>query len=179
MTPTWLHCSLLAAVLALAVWNDVAARRIPNRLVASGLVAALVSQSWMTGGIGLDACLLGAATGLGLLLPLYLLRVLGAGDAKLMAVVGAFLGPGQAVGAVLLTFAAGGALSLAAALGGGSLRRVFNNLRLMLFVAAAGKASGTSIADIGTTGRVPYAVAIAAGTGLQVSLAVRGTWPFA
>ncbi len=112
------------------------------------------------------------------MLPLYLLRAMGAGDAKLMAAVGAFLGPTQVAGAALLTFVAGGVLSLLAALWSGSLTKVIGNLRLMGMVAVSPRHAGLSLRDVQTTGRLPYAIAITVGTGLQVWLAAQGGWPF-
>jgi prepilin peptidase CpaA len=178
--PMALHSlyALLALLLGVALVYDVATRRIPNGLVLAGLLAALAYQPFVEGGAGLSGGVIGALIGLAIMFHLYLLRALGAGDVKLMAAVGAFLGPTQILGAVLLTLAVGGALSLVAALASRSLGRVTANLRLMLLVVVAGKASGMSVADIETTGRLPYAIAIAIGTGLQVWLAARGEWLF-
>lgn len=103
---------------------------------------------------------------------------MGAGDVKLMAAVGAFLGPLPVIGAALLTFVSGGVLSLAVALWSRSLGRVLNNLRLMGMVALTGRATGFALRDVETTGRLPYALAIAVGTGLQLWLATQGSWPF-
>ena len=95
--------ALLAGLLAAALWHDLRTRRIPNRLVLWGTVGGVVLNSMLPagaglfqqpfGGLGLLQSLAGAAAGLALLLPMYLLRALGAGDVKLMAMCGAFLGP--------------------------------------------------------------------------------------
>lgn len=179
---------LLACLLGLALTYDIGRRRIPNWLVVTGLIAGLVYSLVATNGIGsslsavgagaLGNALLGAAIGLLIMLPLYLLHAMGAGDAKLMAAVGTFLGPQQVAGAALLTFVVGGALSLLAALSSGSLSRVLSNLRLMGMVLVSG-ASGLKLRDVQTTGRLPYSIAIALGTGLQLWLATRNNWwPF-
>ena len=176
---TLVQWSLLIGLLATAVSYDVATRRIPNWLVCVSLLTALTCSSNGATSLDFTASLLGAVTGLLVLLPFYVLRVMGAGDVKLLGAVGALLGPIPTLGAALLALAAGGALSVMAALGSRSLLRVVANLRLMLFVFAAGKSSGMSVTDVNTTGRLPYAVAIAAGTGLQLWLAARGGWLFA
>ena len=94
---------LLCALLALAVWHDVLTRRIPNWLVLSGMLMGLALNSILpsgagffsdpSGAIGFLLALEGAALGLAMLLPLYAFGAMGAGDVKLMAMVGAFLGP--------------------------------------------------------------------------------------
>ncbi|MEG0884092.1 MAG: prepilin peptidase, partial [Janthinobacterium sp.] len=92
--PALLLCILLTG----AVWHDMRSRRIPNGLVFGGALAALLLHAVLTpgaGGLGLPAALGGLALGLALLLPMYMLRALGAGDVKLMAMVGAFIGPQQ------------------------------------------------------------------------------------
>lgn len=184
----WIFCLLLACLLGLALGYDVATRRIPNWLVLAGLIAgvgyslfassAIGSEAPSVGAPGVVKSLFGALTGIAIMLPLYLLRAMGAGDAKLMAAVGAFLGPMQVAGAALLTFVAGGILSLLAALWSHSLVRVLGNLRMMSMVALSGRTTGISLRDVETTGRLPYTIAIASGTGLQLWLAACGGWIF-
>lgn len=188
MTANWLYWSLLIGLLGTAVWRDIVVRRIPNWLVLSGIVVALFfnifapeqSSPLLSKGRELSVAnaLLGTLIGFVVLLPLYMLRAMGAGDVKLMAAVGAFLGPAQIAGAALLTFIAGGVFSIVAALFSRSLPRVLTNLRVMGLVAVSGRASGMSLRDVQTTGRLPYAIAIATGTALQIWLAARGGWPF-
>ena len=179
MANNWLVGFLLVSLLAIALFYDVATRRIPNWLVLAGLIVGVAcSLAYAGSASGIGNSLLGALTGLVIMLPLYFLHAMGAGDAKLMAAVGAFLGPTQVAGAALLTFVAGGILSLVVAFWSGSLLRVLGNLRLMGFVLASSRASGFKLSDIQTTGRLPYAIAIAIGTGLQLWLAARGGWFF-
>ena len=178
MTFQWLMGTGLACMLGIALAHDVASRRIPNWLVGAGLLAGLGVSFLTPNGIGPGSSLLGAGAGFAVLLPLYLLRAMGAGDVKLMAAVGAFLGPLPVVGAALLTFVSGGVLSLTVALWSRSMSRVLNNLRLIGMVALMGRSSGMAIRDVQTTGRLPYALAIAVGTGLQLWLATQGSWPF-
>ena len=76
------------------------------------------------------------------MLPLYLLRAMGAGDVKLMAMVGVFVGPLGALSVALLTFVAGGVLALAVAARNGALGRLFWNLKAMLLGSAVNVLSG-------------------------------------
>ncbi|WP_219118079.1 prepilin peptidase [Janthinobacterium sp. UMAB-56] len=164
--PTLLLCALLAC----AVWHDVRSRRIPNGLVFGGALAALLLHAVLTpagGGLGVPAALAGLALGLALLLPMYMLRALGAGDVKLMAMVGAFMGPQQLMSATLLTLLAGGVLSLLVAACTGVLRQVLGNSYRMLFYSLLRGVSGGNArldAPQAASGRLPYAIAIAAGT---------------
>lgn len=184
MATQWLVLGTLTAVLGLALGHDLATRRIPNWLVASGLVAAVILNVLATGTAnvysgawaGFGKSLLGAVMGLVIMLPLYMLHAMGAGDVKLMAAVGAFLGPVQTLGAALLVFLAGGVLSLVSALWSGTLRRVADNLRILAINTLPGRAGATR--GIQTTGHLPYALAIATGTLLQLWLATHAGWPF-
>jgi prepilin peptidase CpaA len=121
----------------------------------------------LPGAAGIGSALAGMAAGFCLMLPLYLLRALGAGDVKLMAMTGAFLGPGAMVAVVLATFIAGGVLSLIVAIRAGRLRRLAGNLRTMLlagyFKLAMNEMPSFSAAPE-SAGKMPYGVAIAAGT---------------
>lgn len=162
--PTGLLCTLLLW----ACQTDLAARRIPNFLSFGGLAAGLLCQALWPDGLGLLAGLKGAALGLALFLPLYLLRAMGAGDVKLMAMVGAFLGPQQVFGAALSSIIVGGVMSLLLVLvKRGAAAQLWFNLRLMWFEAAA-KLAGGKLPVVeqpaASAGRLPYALAIALGT---------------
>jgi prepilin peptidase CpaA len=179
MTNNWLLYLLLACLFSLALWYDIVSRRVPNWLIGVGLLAGLALSFPSLRGLGAEVSLQGILTGFAVFLPLYLLRALGAGDVKLMATIGAFLGPIPTLGAALLTLLAGGVLSLIVALWSGSLMRVLSNMRLMGMIAlSAGRNSRMSMRDVQTTGRLPYALAIAAGTALQLWAATQASWPF-
>lgn len=168
---------LLAAVLACAVATDVRSRRIPNKLVLLGLLSGLALQATVTPGAGLFSEPFGALgllqggagmlAGLVLLLPMYALGAMGAGDVKLMAVIGTFLGPLEVLGAGLSSVLAGGLLALLVALCQGSLRKVTGNVKVMVLGSVLRGMSGGSAridAPLAATGQLPYAVAIASGT---------------
>jgi prepilin peptidase CpaA len=75
-----------------AGWVDWRTRRIPNWLTVPGLFAGITLNAILGGWHGAKASLEGAGLALGLLLPVVLLRGLGAGDWKLMGAIGALLG---------------------------------------------------------------------------------------
>ena len=102
----------LLVLLVIAAWLDLRSRRIPNLLTAGGLLAGL-SLGFAGGHLGglLDS-IAGAGTGLVLFLPLYVAGAMGAGDVKLLASAGSFLGFPAIVWGALCTAMAGGLLAL-------------------------------------------------------------------
>jgi prepilin peptidase CpaA len=166
-----------AAMLAAAVWHDVRYRRVPNTVVLGGTLAGL-ALAGMPGGVGALNALGGMAAGFAVLLPLYLMRVTGAGDVKLMAAVGALAGWPAIVGIALASFIAGGVLSLALALRLRVLPGVLRNLRTAAVVTVTELASGRLPDGSGfpvTSARMPYAIAIAAGAAAYCLLAASGS----
>jgi prepilin peptidase CpaA len=89
-----------------AAWFDWRTRRIPNWLTVSGFLAGIVLNSMLQGWYGARQSLEGAGLALGLLLPLVLLRGLGAGDWKLMGAVGALMGWRPTLFVLVVSFAA-------------------------------------------------------------------------
>ena len=184
MFPWQLACLLsLAAVLITAVITDLRDRRIPNALVLSGLALGFFFQSAAPDGYGLFDRnwgavgalngLYGALAGLAMFLPLYVLRTLGAGDVKLLSMLGVWFGPHPMIGVALLTFVCGGVLALGVALVTRSLRQVIENVPFMLtdtLVRVVASGRGAAPTPVKTTGRLPYAIAIAAGAALEVVL---------
>lgn len=87
-----------------AGWLDLRSRRIPNWLTVSGFLAGIGVHIWISGWHGILFSLEGAALALAVLLPLVLLRALGAGDWKLMGAAGAFVGPVMLLFVLLASF---------------------------------------------------------------------------
>ena len=147
----------------LAAWWDIRSRTIPNLLVVGGAGVALAWRlladgSLLDGSIGLGA---GLALGLGL----FALGVLGAGDGKLIAANGAFLGWSQLGPALLAMGVAGGVLALVTATYRGRLGKALSGAGYaILYLVTLGRL-GALPAQTGPDERpgLPYGVAIAAG----------------
>ena len=77
-----------------------------------GVLLGLAGQTWLTGGAGLVVAVSGALVGLLCLLPLYISGGLGAGDVKLMAMCGAFLGPLQVAVTSVASLLVGGVIGV-------------------------------------------------------------------
>jgi prepilin peptidase CpaA len=102
----------LVATLCTATVTDLMTHRIPNALLAPAATVGIVF-SIVSGGLsGLFAGLGGLFIGLAMLMPLYLTGGTSAGDVKLLAVAGVYLGPTGALFAGLFTFMAGAVLGL-------------------------------------------------------------------
>ncbi len=89
--------TVLVIVLAAAVVTDLRSHRIPNILLAPALSLAVLLHTMHGGVDGLIVASGGLALGLVMFLPLYLVGGMGAGDVKLLGVVGSLLGPWGAV----------------------------------------------------------------------------------
>ncbi len=103
---------VLIVILCLAALSDLMLRVIPNWLIFIGLMIGLVMSASSAGFLGLGIMAVGISSGFLLFLPIYIVGLLGAGDVKLVALVGGFLGLHQLLIASLLIFLAGGVISL-------------------------------------------------------------------
>jgi len=180
MTPAFtmnlLLVTLVTLVIAAAI-VDWRTHRIPNELVLIGAVLGVGGNAVLPSGGGVVFGVSGMALGLALLLPLYLLRAMGAGDVKLMAMVGAWIGPAGVFSAMLLTLVAGGVLALLVAMRNRTLGRALQNVKTMFLgtlVSATALHRTEVVAPVASAGKVPYAVAIAVGTFIHLALVQSG-----
>ena len=105
---------LLTVVLVTAMCTDVRWSRIPNWLTFPAMGFSLLAHAWVGGLQGALFSLAGLGAGLGLFLILYVTGSIGAGDVKLMAAVGAIMGPYGALLSGLLAIMVGGLYALGA-----------------------------------------------------------------
>lgn len=103
---------ILISALVAASLTDVAHRRIPNAITYPLAVFGLLYHFHAAGMNGLIFSSTGILAGAGLLLLFHLLGGMGAGDVKLMAAVGAFLGPADVFVAFLCSALIGGLYAL-------------------------------------------------------------------
>ena len=94
MTLTWLiiRASILTPWLGYLCWSDAKRRRLPNALTLGGLAAGLCAQAGFNGVRGLTDGLCAAGIAVLFLLIPVLIRAAGAGDLKMLAACGAFIG---------------------------------------------------------------------------------------
>jgi prepilin peptidase CpaA len=112
---------LVAGFTLAAATIDLYCKRVPNWLTVPAAALALVSHSFAPQGHGPLLCLAGFAVGFSLLLLPWIIGGGGMGDVKLLAALGAWLGP------VLILVAFGGSAIVAA--GGAAAVLAFNTMQ--------------------------------------------------
>jgi prepilin peptidase CpaA len=164
-------------LLAASCVSDWRSRRIPNVLTVAGLFGALAFHGlapggaglfdpYLPGGLGLKASLLGAGVALVLLLLPYSRGWIGAGDTKLMAAVGGFVGLAALPAVLLGVMLSAGVLALIYALLDRELRsagaRIAGWMRWPL-MTPSDLSGHQAEAFLAPAPRLPMALAIASG----------------
>ena len=163
LEPLWQ--GLLALLLFSAVVIDVRSRRIPNVLTLTGCLAGLVLAALAGGLAGFWPSLQGLLLAFALTLPFWLLGWFGAGDVKLLSAVGAFVGVDLVMPVLLATGLAGALLAAVVLLDRGLLAQTRQRLAATLGLSmAARRWVYVAPGEQEQQARLPYAVAIAAGT---------------
>jgi prepilin peptidase CpaA len=161
-----LMMTILFCILLVALFYDVTSNRIPNLLILVGLILGFGFQHSLSGLHGVAIGSLGLAVGFSTLLPMYVLGGTGAGDVKLMSVVGLFLGgPLNALMAGLFTLIVGGICGLlwiVAKKDTVSLQRYYAMVKCLLLTGHMAYVAPVSSETAAL--RFPYAIAISMGT---------------
>lgn len=161
---------VLFTLLVTAAAIDARRHRIPNWLTVTGLVFGLGYSAFVPFYLhhGFLWSLGGAAIGFGVLFPLWLLRLLGAGDVKLMAMAGALLGAQGIWAALAGSLAAGGLCAILFSLWRGRLGALLGNVGRIVHAGSVAVATGIPVRQAAagwqSVGRLPFGVPIAAGT---------------
>lgn len=101
----------LLVILMIAAIIDIRSRQVPNTLVLTGLAATLVLLP-IFHLLPFAHALAGSIAGLLFFLPFYIIGMMGAGDVKLLAIVGSVLGPSELIQATVHIFIAGGIVTV-------------------------------------------------------------------
>lgn len=157
---------IVVAVCLVGCITDLKSRRIPNWLTFGAAAAALVTHTLTAGWPGLGMAVGGWFVGALLFMPFFLLRGMGAGDVKLLAALGAWLGPATALWVALYTSIAGAVLALIVA---ASTRYLSTMVRNLWLLAAHWRVMGPRAVpgltlENAHTPRLAYAIPIFAGT---------------
>jgi prepilin peptidase CpaA len=162
------HVPLLC-MLFWAAASDVRHRRIPNWLTF-GLILSGVARAAVFGGF--SSALGGLFAGASVPFVLYVLGALGGGDVKLLAGIGAWLGPTQALAVLVVQCVIGLAVAMIQAMGQGRTMALLRNSAVLAADMAQnglGSPAGKSFSSIDRP--LPYAVPVALATLVVVA------WP--
>ena len=149
-----------------AGWLDLRSRRIPNWLTVSGLLAGVGVHAWIAGWRGILMALGGAGLALAILLPLVLLRALGAGDWKLMGAAGAFVGPLMLIFVLLASIFIAGLMAIVRMMKDHQVMSTLRNVRELVrgFISFGLRPHPTISLDNPELPKLPFGVAAAIGT---------------
>lgn len=167
----------LIPLMALLVWAaavDLRSRRIPNVLTFTLVLTGLIQAILFGSPIGIGDALAGLGVGFALTFVLFVLGAMGGGDVKLLAGVGAWLGPWPALGVFAVAAILGMGIVLAQALATGRLGRLLRNTGIvtvnLVHVGDVGldhaRATGQECRSVDKP--LPYAVPVLVATTLVV-----------
>jgi prepilin peptidase CpaA len=156
----------MVIVLAVATCTDVRSRRIPNWLVLPFLLSGIAVSCWLHGWHGLGQSSAGFGMALLVYGALFWMGGMGAGDVKLCAAIGAWIGPNQLLVALVMISLVGGAMALCWAIWSGFLLDLLKDTgNLCCFWHRRGVHAHARLAlDHPAARKMPYAPAIAIGT---------------
>ncbi|MFQ5494150.1 MAG: prepilin peptidase [Phycisphaerae bacterium] len=173
-------CALLVPGVLLASWIDATQRRVPNWLNLSLIVTGFAVQAVYFGWSGLAMGGWGLLTGFGLLIVPWAMHAMGAGDVKLMAAIGVWMGPrltlyGFALGGVL-----GGLAAIVMILSTGRLKTAYVNMGLIAMKLSNRRTLFSDFASTKSFGQttqlLPYGVPLSVGTLVVLAAKMFGWW---
>ncbi|MBS4021929.1 MAG: prepilin peptidase [Dethiobacter sp.] len=159
--------ALLLPFVAVCLYTDLADRKIYNNVIVCGIAAAFLQNMVRLGLLeGAVISLTGLLTGIFLLVLPFIAGGLGAGDVKMLGMIGAFLGHGQVVEVLLVSALVGGVFAVAAMIRGrGILRRLWNFFTGFIFFLFTHQAAYLRSLDESEAQKkaIPYGAALSAG----------------
>jgi prepilin peptidase CpaA len=176
MMETWIFVLGVSAYVAAAAYTDIRMHRIPNYITVPSAVLGLIYHAAMSGdkyakmfGFSADAMwwercgwsLLGFALGLCLLIVPFLLGGGGAGDVKLLAALGAWLGPKWLFIAFAVAMLTAAAIALTIMMSSLTKRGIWKTKRKLIDTQGSG---ANRREPKGPKRVVPFSIPVAAGT---------------
>lgn len=164
---------LLITVIIIAGYYDLKWRRIPNWLILPGLVTGFLLQAVSGGFPALTNALQGWLLGMALLMIPFILRGMGAGDVKLLGVVGAMQGWVFVVNTFLWMAVWGGIMAIIALLASGRIQILVLQLGAFYYPPWQVKLAVLKHKTSEEKVTIPYGVAIGLGV---ISSMIRVWW---
>jgi len=166
--------AILIPGILLASWIDFSQKRVPNWLNLSLILVGFALQAVFGGWSGVSDGFLGMLTGFGLLIVPWLMHGMGAGDVKLMAAIGVWLGPKLTLYSFGLGALIGGLAAVVMILSTGRLRMACANLGVILAKCSHRQTMFTDFGSAKSFGvssqLLPYGVPLTGGTLLVLAL---------
>ncbi|WP_342387826.1 A24 family peptidase [Salinicoccus bachuensis] len=139
--------AFLIIILAICVVTDIRKRKIYNKVIFPALLAAFGLNIIFGGFSGFGDALIGFVVGFTLLLIPYILGGIGAGDVKLLGLIGAFKGSGFVLESFIYMALIGGLLAVFVIMTRGGLKQSFG-IGMPYGVAIAGGAALALLMDV-------------------------------
>jgi prepilin peptidase CpaA len=140
----WIACGIAIAAGVTDVWRF----KVHNALTFPAAMAGIAYHTLTAWGDGWAYGLTGFAVGLGIFVVPYALGVFGAGDAKFVAAIGAWIGVERLFGALAVGAVASGVYALVLLATRGGLRHAWSNLCLTMWSLCLWKRGlGTGLAN--------------------------------
>jgi len=150
--------------LVVAGITDVRSSRVPNTLTFSLALVGLLFHSFSDGGNGVLFSVEGLGLGLVLLLAFYSYGGMGAGDVKLLAAIGAVIGPSHVFVAFLCTALLGGLYAIAMMIWCLGLSQTAERVKVLLISLVFMRVNVASSLDQTPLPKLRYALVIGLGT---------------
>lgn len=156
---------ILFGVLAICFYTDVTARKIYNFILLPACISALIYHL-LTGGLGLGWwSIQGLLLGIALLVIPFSMGGIGAGDVKLLGIIGALKGPDFVIIAFLAGAIVGGIMAAVYLIKQKKMLTILKNIGYNAYYLAIGAPRIGVTDDNGQTAvTIPYGAAIALGT---------------
>lgn len=154
---------LLVGMLSVCLFTDLKYRKIFNGVLLPVLTVGICLNAWFSGIPGLIKSGQGFLLGLALLFIPFILGGIGAGDVKLLAVMGAVKGPEFVFYSFFGMALAGGVFALTFLIYRGRLLKVVRDLMSALGITLSTRFKVVPFMDNNEENMVPYGVAIVAG----------------
>jgi prepilin peptidase CpaA len=158
----WIN-AVLILVLSISIVTDLRSRKIYNYVIFPGLAAAFIIHFQTGGWVEFGEAAIGCFIGLGVLLIPYLLGGMGAGDVKLLALVGALKGAYFVLTASFYMALIGAAIALAVLLCRKGTGARLQQIAFFLYGVRYGVKIPLFVEKSSLSAAYPYGVAIAGG----------------
>ncbi len=173
-------CAILIPGILLASWYDFAQRRVPNWLNLALILIGFAVQACFFGWSGLSFGLMGMLTGFGLLIVPWLMHGMGAGDVKLMAAIGVWLGAGLTFYSFCYGVVIGGVVATVMILSTGRLQMACANMGVIMHKFSSTKKMFSEYGSAKSFGNssqlLPYGVPLTFGTLIVLFNEMFGWW---